>query len=399
MTEDCAAHNVKDMLEQIPLLVPCVPAPQDLLPWLERMHAARHYSNFGPLVCELEARFAAQFQVDGAQVTTVANATLGLELVLQALDLPPGSRILLPSFTFVATATAVLRAGHVPVLADVDTDSWMMTPEIALAAHADMPVAAVIPVATFGMPHDMQAWQQFEAQTGLPVVIDAAAAYGSQWLHEGVGTLVFSLHTTKSMPAIEGGLVVSSRPALAAKVRQLSNFGINLDPGAGVPVGTLAGVGTNAKMSEYHAAVGLAALQNWEQNADRRMALHSNLIHLLDTVSGQRLRWQKKGSGGELVAPTLLCLRLPDVAHREILEHICQQQKITVRRWYLPLLSHMPILQHRCFALPAPTAAALSHTLLGLPFFLGMTDIQRKRLACAVSQSFEIASVAKPPQT
>ena len=386
MTEGHVAPTVGDMHEPIPLLVPCVPAPQDLLPWMERMHAARHYSNFGPLVCELEATFATQFQVAGTQVTTVANATLGLELVLQALDLPPGSRILLPSFTFVATATAVLRAGHVPVLADVDADSWMLTPDIARAAHASMPVAAVVPVATFGMPHDMQAWQQFEAQTGLPVVIDAAAAYGSQWLHNGEGTLVFSLHTTKSMPAIEGGLVVSSRPGLTAKVRQLSNFGINLDPAAGVPVGTLAGAGTNAKMSEYHAAVGLASLQQWERHAQDRKALQTDLMQFLNQCSGHSLQWQGDGTGGPLKAPTLLCPRLPSAHIRSQLEQICAKEKITVRRWYQPLLQHMPALHSRCLALPTPVAHQLADTLLGLPFFLGMTPAQRERVGNAVAR-------------
>lgn len=385
------------MLESIPLLVPCVPAPQELLPWLERMHAARHYSNFGPLVCELEARFASQFQVAGAQVTTVANATLGLELVLQALDLPPGSRILLPSFTFVATATAVLRAGHVPVLTDVDAGSWMMTPEIARAAHAYMPVAAVVPVATFGMPHDMQAWQQFEAQTGVPVVIDAAAAYGSQWLHEGVGTLVFSLHTTKSMPAIEGGLVVSSRPGLSAKVRQLSNFGINLDPGVGVPVGTLAAAGTNAKMSEYHAAVGLASLQKWEHHANDRKVLQADLMQFLNQCSGYSLQWQGDGAGGPLKAPTLLCPRLPSAQIRSQLEQICVQEKITVRRWYQPLLQHMPALHSRCLALPTPVAHQLADTLLGLPFFLGMTAAQRERVGNAVTRLMVSGCRARTP--
>lgn len=386
MTGGHATPTGGDMLESIPLLVPCVPAPQELLPWLERMHAARHYSNFGPLVCELEARFAAEFQVSISQVTTVANATLGLELVLQALDLQPGSRILLPSFTFVATATAVLRAGHVPVLADVDAYSWMMTPEIARAAHAYMPVAAVVPVATFGMPHDMQAWRQFEAQTGVPVVIDAAAAYGSQWLHEGVGTLVFSLHTTKSMPAIEGGLVVSSRPGLAAKVRQLSNFGINLDPGAGVPVGTLAGAGTNAKMSEYHAAVGLASMQKWEHHAHDRKVLQADLMQFLNQRSGYSLQWQGDGAGGPLKAPTLLCPRLPSAQIRNQLEQICVKEKIAVRRWYQPLLQHMPTLHSRCLTLPTPVALQLADTLLGLPFFLGMTAAQRERLGNAVSR-------------
>ncbi|MEG0786980.1 MAG: DegT/DnrJ/EryC1/StrS family aminotransferase, partial [Comamonas sp.] len=118
----------------IPLLVPDMPSPQELLPWLERMHKARQYSNFGPLVQELEAEFSMRLDVEKEQLVTVANATLGLELVLQALDLPTDSRVLLPAFTFVATATAVIRAGHQPVLADVDASTWMLTPEIARAA-------------------------------------------------------------------------------------------------------------------------------------------------------------------------------------------------------------------------------------------------------------------------
>lgn len=373
-------------LANIPLLVPNVPAPQEIFPWLERMHAARHYSNFGPLVCELESIFAAQFQVGCSYVSTVANATLGLELVLQALDLPPNSRILLPSFTFVATATAALRAGHIPVLADVDANSWVLTPEIARLAHANMPIAAVLPVATFGMPHDMHAWQQFEAETGVPVVIDAAAAYGSQWLQGAEGTLVFSLHTTKSLPAVEGGMVVSSRPGLAAKVRQLSNFGINLNPDAEVPVGTLVGAGTNAKMSEYHAAVGLASIQKWELHALNRRELQTDLMQMLDQASGQSLQWQVPGPGGTLKAPTLLCPRLPSAQSRAHLEQICQQERITVRRWYQPLLQQMPALRARCLLLETPVAHQLADTLLGLPFFLGMTAAQRERVGAAVAR-------------
>lgn len=80
MTGSCAYAE----LEWVPLLVPDMPSPQELLPWLERMHAARQYSNFGPLVRELEAAFAQKFGMTHEQVTTVANATQGLELVLQA---------------------------------------------------------------------------------------------------------------------------------------------------------------------------------------------------------------------------------------------------------------------------------------------------------------------------
>lgn len=364
----------------VPLLVPDMPAPQELLPWLERMHAARHYSNFGPLVCELERELAQRLNMSSEQLTTVANATQGLELVLQALDLPAGARVLVPALTFVATATAIIRAGYQPVLADVDAHSWLLTPEIAQAACQQMDVHAVLPVATFGMPHDMQAWQRFERETGVPVVIDAAAAYGSQWLNGAEGTLVFSLHTTKSLPAGEGGLVVSTRPGLAAKVRQLSNFGINLDPAAGLPAGTLASLGSNAKMSEYHAAIGLVSLQKWEHHAQQRRALQADLMQEWQQISSHSLAWQGQGPGGPLMAPTLLCMRLPDEYARAALERACQQARIMTRRWYQPLLQHMAVLQQRCVSLDAPNAQALAQTLLGLPFFLGMTNSQRQRI-------------------
>ncbi|TYK71911.1 DegT/DnrJ/EryC1/StrS aminotransferase [Comamonas sp. Z3] len=371
----------------MPLLVPDMPSPQELLPWLERMHAARHYSNFGPLVQELESALAQRFVLGSEQLTTVANATQGLELVLQALDLQPGSRILLPAFTFVATATAVVRIGHQPVLADVNAQTWMLTPDIARSVCEHMRIDAVIPVATFGMPHDMRAWQQFERDTGLPVVIDAAAAYGSQWLQGVEGTLIFSLHTTKSLPAGEGGLVVSTRPGLAAKVRQLSNFGINLDPDADAPVGTLAGLGSNAKMSEYHAAIGLASLQKWEHHAHKRKALQADLIHEIDQASGHCMTWQTQGAGGPLMAPTVLCARLPNALARAAVEQACQQARIMTRRWYQPLLQHIDVLQQRCVSLDTPNAEALAQTLLGLPFFLSITAEQRQRVCSAVAST------------
>ncbi|MBP7645278.1 MAG: DegT/DnrJ/EryC1/StrS aminotransferase family protein [Comamonas sp.] len=366
--------------EWVPLLVPDMPSPVELLSWLERIHATQQYSNFGPLVRELEEAFARGFGVDSKQLTTVANATQGLELTLMALDLPKGSHVLVPALTFVATATAVVRAGHQPVLADVDAQTWMLTPDIAYAACACMRIDAVLPVATFGMPQDMQAWQRFECDTGLPVIIDAAAAYGSQWLQGAKGTLVFSLHTTKSLPAGEGGLVVSTRSGLAAKVRQLSNFGINLDPTASLPIGELVSLGTNAKMSEYHAAIGLISLQKWECQSQKRRVLQAELMSEMDQASGRRLVWQSQGSAGPLMAPTVMCARLPSAEARGELERACQQAHIMTRRWYQPLLEHMEVMQQQCLCLETPNARALAQTLLGLPFFLGMTTIQRRRI-------------------
>lgn len=356
------------------------------MPYLQRMHAARQYSNFGPLVCEFEtglnARFSARSPVS-LGLTTVANATLGLELALTALDLPPHSRVLVPALTFVATATAVLRAGHLPVLADVDAQSWLLTPEIARQAVAQGAVDAVLPVATFGAPHAMAGWHEFEQDTGIPVVIDAAAAFGSQWLDAPTGTAVFSLHATKCLPAGEGGFVVSSRPGLIARVRQLTNFGINLNPAAGVPVGMLVRIGTNAKMSEYHAAVGLASLDRWDERAALRRSMHADLRARLDAAATPALlRWQEMAE--PVAAPTLLCVRLPSAQDRERLERVCAERHIMVRRWYQPLLNAMPALEKHSTCLPAPAAVKIATDLCGLPFYLGMAGGDAERVAEAV---------------
>lgn len=375
--------------EWIPLLVPDMPTPNELLPWLERMHAKRHYSNFGPLVCELEELFSQQFGVNQSQVTTVANATQGLEIALQALELPRGSSVLLPAFTFVATATSVVRAGHIPVIADVDAQCWMLTPEIARETCERMRIDAVLPVTTFGMPHDLKEWQIFEEETSIPVVIDAAAAYGSQWLQGAKGTLVFSLHTTKSLPAAEGGLVVSTRDGFAKKVRQLSNFGINTDSQAEIPVGVLASLGTNAKMSEYHAAICFASMQRWEESASIRRRLQKDLMCEFDRISKQSITWQIPSSGGDHKAPSNFCMQLKSSPIRAALEKACLLNKIMTRRWYQPLLGSMSALRDFSIVLDTPNSEKLAQTALGLPFFPDMTVAQCSRIIDVVDNVFK----------
>lgn len=375
----------------IPLLVPDMPAPEVLMPYLERIHARRHYSNFGPLVCELEARLTELFQTPGGppvSVTTVSNATLGLELVLAAVDRPRPLRVLVPALTFVATATAVLRIGHVPVIADVDLDTWLLTPGIAEDTLRSTPFDVVMPVASFGAPQDLHGWSRFERDYGIPVIVDAAGAYGSQWHAGNSGTAVFSLHATKSLPAGEGGFVVSTDAALVRKVRQLSNFGINLNVDSDMPVGCLGSVGTNAKMSEFHAAVALASLEVWEARAALRRDLHASLRERLDAACSGRLRWQALAQ--PQAAPTMLCVRLPSAEMRAEVEARCAAAGVGTRRWYQPLLGTMLAITERCVLLPTPNADAIAADMLGLPFFPGMCKEHQQKVMRLM------ASVANP---
>lgn len=226
-------------MERLPLLLPSMPSADALLPFLRRIDANRQYTNFGPLCLEFEACLAQRLPVrdGGWSVTTMANATLALELALQAMDLAPGARVLLPAITFVASATAVLRRGLVPVIADVDDGAWLLTPAIATAAlDGGIAFDAVMPVATFGAAQDAAAWNDFARRTGLPVLVDAAGAFGNQSPGERID-VVYSFHATKAFGAGEGGAIVSASAARVERARRLANFGIDTRVGELVDTG------------------------------------------------------------------------------------------------------------------------------------------------------------------
>lgn len=348
-------------MRKIPLLVPELPTAGELRPLLERIDAARWYSNFGPLVLELESRLRETFHRDSRtplSVCTVSNCTAGLELAMQALKLKPGARVLIPGLTFVATAAAVVRAGYEPAIADVDSGSWLLTPEIAKHACARVRVDAVMPVSTYGCPQDPAAWDSFSESTGIPVVLDAAGAYGNQRAGERLA-LAFSLHATKVLSGAEGGFVISPDPELVARVREMSNFGI----GAG---GLVERPGTNAKLSEYHAAVVLAMLVRWEDRAKRRKELHRQYMATLAEHCPAVILQQRPADGVYSIMPVLLPpgTHAADVANK-LLEH-----GIETRRWYCPAIHCHPAFSGAPRAGTLDTVETLGDRLLALPFHL-----------------------------
>lgn len=365
---------------RIPLLVPELPTLDALTPYLKRIDEKRLYSNFGPLVQEFEARFASSFLTANSAseicAVTMSNATAGIEIALRALALPPGSLVLVPALTFVATATAVLSAGLTPVVSDVDEHNWLLTPAIATAAAANLPLRAVLPVATFGAAQDAQAWSDFHAATGLPVVIDAAAAYGNQ-LDPGPTCTVFSLHATKPLASGEGGVIVTRSAEFAATVRQLSNFGIDLSGKQGVPVGSTTLVGTNAKMSEYHAAIGLASLDAWPETIQRRQQMFERYASVINAACGNHIVWQQMPMGA---VRSVCCVLLPAASERDRAEALMATNGIATRRWYLPLINEHPAFQGLAH-LPSPNAEKISWRLLGVPFHLSLSAEDHSEIA------------------
>lgn len=372
-------------MTSIKLLVPELPKVEQILPYWQKIDENRWYTNFGPLVTDLENRLSQSFTAEPAQVHVVsmANGTCALQIALEALKLRKGGKVLVPALTFVATATAIIRAGHTPLISDVDKDNWLLTPKIARAMLAVSPFDAVMPVSTYGCPQNVMEWDLFTAETGIPVVVDAAGAWGNQSV--GLTTKVaFSLHATKALGGGEGGFVASRHHSYAESVRSLSNFGIDARSG-----GLVFEAGENGKMSEYHAAVALAAMDNWPDVAKKRSELHQAYVAKL-TAQIPSLVLQSKAVTGVY---SLLVVLLPKgVSGQEVRTRLLAKD-IETRRWYCP-----PLHGHPAFAAYAagalPLVDDLVERLLGLPFHLSLTAEDVDAVVDALAECLAAKSVA-----
>lgn len=369
-------------MNRIPLLIPNMPVAERVLPYLKKIDENQWYTNFGPLNTEFERRLLADTapKLTTGNITTVSNCTVGLELALQAFGLPQGARVLIPAITFVATATAISRVGMVPVIADVDPNSWVLTPELARKALSEAQIDAVMPVSTFGYAHDPAQWDEFSDEYNIPVIIDAAGAYGNQKIGSRID-IVFSFHATKSFGAAEGGAVLSPIVERISKIKQLSNFGIDTS------TGLLFDFGTNGKLSEYHCALGLASFDEWEDTKSRRRALASKYLDLLQkTCPG--LSYQAKDPDG--IYP-LMPVSLPidcDIHH--VREYLFERG-IETRRWYSPSLSMHPALLKSPIVGTLDVAATLGERIVGLPFFMSLTDNQMHQVCDSLAAAITSA--------
>lgn len=360
-------------LARVGVARPRLPVADAIFPYLQRIDDARWYSNFGPLLTEFEARLAARFPT-GTEIVTVANGTQALTLALMAMDLPAGGYVAMPAWTFVATAHAVVQAGLRPLFLDVDPDKWMLRPAAitALAPDVRRQVVAAIPVCAFGALGDLAAWRAFRDETGTPVLVDAAAAFDA--LDDAELPAVVSLHATKALGIGEGGFLATRDAALALKVRQLTTFGFQDSRESQLPA-------TNAKLSEYAAAVGLAALDSWP--ADRLRFLLAAQHLRIGLIGLPEVRFQE-GWGSDWV--TSVCtVGLPHGSAPAVIETL-RAQGVDTRQWW-GLGCHASPAFARCERSDLAQTDRLACSVVGLPFSIDLNATEIGRISGALQQA------------
>ena len=215
----------------------------------------------GPEVAAFEAEFA-EALVAGRTCVAVSSGTAGLHLGLLAAGVGPGDEVIVPSFTFAATANSVALTGATPVFADIDADTFCLDPEAVDAAVTERTVG-VMPVHLYGHPADMTRLGEVAERRGVRLFEDAAQAHGATWQGQPVGSFgafaMFSLYPTKNMTSGEGGMVACADAEVVRMVRLLRNQGMEKRYENEV-------VGFNSRMTDVHAAIGrvqLGKLPRW----------------------------------------------------------------------------------------------------------------------------------------
>lgn len=245
---------------------PNIPDKDKILAKIAQVIDSQWLTNMGPLSLELEKRIAEMLGVK--HCICVCNATVGLELLQRALDLK--GEVIIPSFTFIASAHSLRWQRIDPVFCDVRLEDHLIVPD-QIEALITPRTSAIMAVPIWGQPCDYEVLQKIADKHNLKLIFDSAHAFGCTSGNKYLGGFgdaeVFSFHATKVFSTGEGGAITTNSDRLGEKLRLMRNFGF-------LKKDTVINIGTNAKMSEFAAAYGLVHLDDLDS-----IISHNKLIH------------------------------------------------------------------------------------------------------------------------
>jgi len=238
----------------------------------------------GPFADRLQDQIVEMTGADHA--ITVTSCTTGMDLALNALGVGEGDEVVLPSFTYPATANVVVRQGADPVLVDVDRHSYNVDPD-AIERAVTEDTIAIMPVSMFGQPLDADPINEIAETHDLHVVEDAAWALGSSYEGQSAGSQfdasVFSFHPRKILTTGEGGAVTTDDDTLEREMRTIKNFGMSYYEDS---EGFVEADATNYRLSDILAAVGVAQMEKADRIYGRRQEIAAQYDQLLADVAG-----------------------------------------------------------------------------------------------------------------
>ncbi len=333
--------------------------------YVDQIFDSAWLTNNGTLLQQLEKRLASYLQV--RNIVLVANGSLALQLCYKAMGL--SGEVITTPFSFVATTSTLAWEVLTPVFADIDSQTFNIDPD-NIAQCITPQTSAILPVHVFGNPCEVEKIQAIADANDLKVIYDGAHAFGCQFDDQSVlnfgDATTLSFHATKLFHTIEGGAVITNDDNLAAKIRQMINFGQ-------VSGGDIEFVGTNAKMNEFEAAMGLCVLDDIELIKTQRQAIWQHYQDTLgDVVSFQS--FNPRSDNNCAYAPVLF----DSEAQLLKVQQRLTDNGIVPRRYFYPSLDQLNYLDGPA---DCQNSQDIASRILCLPMYPGMTDQQLENIS------------------
>ena len=340
---------------------PNVPDRERLMARIEEILDRRWFSNAGPMVGEFEARIAEYIGVK--HCIAVCNGTIALEIAIRGLDLK--GEVIVPSFTFVATAHALQWQEITPVFCDIDPWTHSIDPN-RVEQLITPRTTGILGVHLWGRPCNVEALSEIANRRGLKLLYDASHALGCSHGGTMVGNFgsaeVFSFHATKFLSTFEGGAITTNDDALAARLRLMKNFGF-----AGYD--NVVHLGTNGKMNEICAAMGLTMLEEVDQICEHNRVRLNHYRKLLTGTPGVRVLTPAQDERSNYQYAVLEVDETRAGIHRDDVLKALHAENILARKYFYPGCHRME--PYRSFyphaSLLLPQTEALCQRVLVLP--------------------------------
>jgi len=322
--------------------------------YVDEIFASGWVTNNGPMVKKLEKRLSEYLGVKN--IVLVANGTVALEIAYRTLDIK--NYVITTPFSFVATTSSLVTNGLKPIFADIDAETLNIDPN-KIEELITPNTSAIVPVHVFGNACDVEAIETIAEKYDLNVVYDAAHAFNVKFKGESIlkyGDIsTLSFHATKLFHTIEGGALIINDDALVEKARYLINFGIENTE-------SIPELGTNAKMNEFEAAMGLCMLDEIEEISQKRQEIYKRYKKEL---GGAEVKYQSQNMHSTQNYSYFPIILNDEQQTIKILKALKKEQ-IFPRRYFYPSLDTLSYIEPKQVS---PISRDISKRILALPFY------------------------------
>lgn len=359
------------MAEKILVTRSSMPSFEEYADEIKDIWDSRWLTNMGPKHQKLQRELENYLGVE--KVDLVTNGHMALELAFQALGLK--GEVITTPFTFASTTQAIVRSGLEPVFCDVDPVTFTMDTAKIESLITDK-TCAIAPVHVYGNICDVEGIDRIAKKHGLKVIYDAAHTFGVRVNGRGIASFgdvsCFSLHATKVFNSIEGGALCFADEEFGKEIVRLKNFGISGDA-------AIDSIGTNAKMNEFCAAMGLCNLRHVDEEIAKRKAVVERYMDNLSGTEGLKFNPVQEGvTPNYAYFPVFFDAEVFGETRNAVHERLAQND-VMARKYFYPLTSAFACYNGRYDPELTPTAKRLSEQVLCLPLYADLTlsDVDR----------------------